>query len=64
MVNTSFSKVIGENENCLLFLLKKLKESFGQPNVFFCVNFDSLYNSKNLSINVIPTKLCMTFSPN
>ena len=31
-MNTLFNKVLGENEKCLLFLLKNLKELLGQLN--------------------------------
>ena len=31
MMNMLFKKVLGENEKCVLFLLK-LKELFGQPS--------------------------------
>ena len=33
MVNTFFNKVLNENKKCVLFLLLKPKELFGQPNV-------------------------------
>ena len=33
--NIQLSKVIGENEKCLLFHGKKLNKHFGQPNTYF-----------------------------
>ena len=33
VVNTLFSKVLGENEKCVFYFYLKLNEVFGQPNI-------------------------------